>query len=102
MNEPYKKPIVGGVPRRERGKWRVEFDEGGYPVTRKGGTARPAEKTAGAGAGVLVVARALGVEDPNVLAALGVCAAAAPALVTGLIAHGGMRGLLRAVIGRKG
>ncbi|WP_210492278.1 hypothetical protein [Patulibacter sp. SYSU D01012] len=62
----------------------------------KAPAARPAE-TSGVGGGVAtILAYVLGA-SPEVIAALGVIAGALPAVVTWLVAHGGIRGTLRAL-----
>lgn len=58
---------------------------------------RPAEVTGATGAVALLLAAVLGVESETVIVALGVAAGLLPGLVTLLVAHGGVRGVLRLV-----
>lgn len=53
---------------------------------------RPAETSAGAGGIALIVAWLLGVDDPDVLVALGAAVGFVPAAVTLIVANGGIRG----------
>lgn len=55
---------------------------------------RPAEVAGGVGSVGLIVGRLLGVEDPDVLVALGAALGLVPAAVTVLVTHGGIRGVL--------
>lgn len=61
---------------------------------------RPAERAGAAGGGVVGVAYLLGLRDPEWLAALGVVSSWLPVVVTGLIAQGGIRGVLRVIVGK--
>lgn len=56
---------------------------------------RPAEKTGVAGAVSLLVGYAVGVRDPELLAAWGVVASMVPAGVTLVVSNGGLRGAAR-------
>lgn len=61
---------------------------------------RPAETAGGAGAVVLLVGYALGVDDPGLLAAAGAVVGVIPGAVTALVHAGGVRGCWRKVWGR--
>jgi len=66
------------------------------------GARRPAE-TLGAAAGLaIVVGRALGIEDPDVLAGLAAAAGGLPALVTALVNAGGLLGIARRLLHGRG
>lgn len=56
---------------------------------------RPAETAGGVGAIGLLVAFILGVDDPSTVVMLGAAIALLPALVTGLVDGGGVRGWVR-------
>lgn len=58
-------------------------------------TSRPAESTGVAGSIAFLLCIILGVRDIEVLAALGTAVGALPALVTILVANGGIRGVAR-------
>jgi hypothetical protein len=58
---------------------------------------RPAELAGATGALALLISRVAGLNDPDVLMAIGVIAASTPAAVTAIVAGGGIRGYAHAL-----
>lgn len=55
---------------------------------------RPAETAGASGSLALIIARIAGIKDPDTLVAIGAAAGLVPALVTLIVANGGVKGAL--------
>ena len=58
---------------------------------------RPAETSAAGGGIALVIGRLLGIDDPDLLAGLGLAVALIPAVVSFVVSNGGLRGVWRLI-----